>query len=63
MKRHYKGWAIYSSGDSWYALRHGVRMRGNSETHIVAMIECQDDPYAQLAYKKVIEPWLCERGL
>ena len=63
MKRNYKGWAVYGSDDYWYALRHGVRMRANSETHIIAMIECQDDPWAIFAYEKVVEPWLRKRGL
>ena len=41
-RRHYKGWSIYGSGDSWYALRYDVRMRANSHELIITMIDLRN---------------------
>lgn len=39
LRRNYAGWRVYGAGNEFYAYRYGVRMRANSESLIIRMID------------------------
>lgn len=42
-RRNYRGWSVYGDGDTWAAYRFGVRMRANSESLLIAMIDSRPE--------------------